>query len=34
MLEFDMIDVSEGIEVNKIDGLHQCIIAITGNFLR
>ena len=26
MLEYGMIDTSEGIDVNKTDGLHKCII--------
>ena len=33
MLECDRIDVSESIDINKTDGLLECIICITGSFL-
>ena len=33
MLEYDRIDVSEGIDVNKTDGLRGCIIWFCRYFL-
>ena len=34
MLEYDRIDVSEGIDTNKTDRLHECIICHYWYFLR
>ena len=32
MLKYNRKNVSEGIDTNKRDGLHDCIIVITGTF--
>ena len=34
MLDYDRIDASEGIDTNKTDGLHECIICHYWYFLR
>ena len=34
MLEYDRVDVLEGIYTNKIDGLHECIICRYQYFLK
>ena len=34
MLEYDRIDVSEDIDINKADASHICIFVITGTFSR
>ena len=34
MLNYDKIDVSEGIDTDKTDGLHKCIICHYWYFLR
>ena len=33
-LEYDRIDMSEGIDVNKTNSLRECIFAINGTFSR